>query len=805
MKNITLEMSFKPFMETDDAFITKVAKKVWTQWYMLCKKAEQLSILLFVGDGCEILDYKGNLNDSFPWGSFIGVANNPPSIGIPYRDNPVQITYGIVKKIVATFKAEGGKIFPNKKIRVGAMFDIGPEFAISDFKYKRHRELLVEDEGVFGRFVDCTANMHADNYPYAGFPEGVPEGLPFATLLGRQSEIYLKDMGFDYLWLSNGTGFSAQPWKTEGKIFSNGKFYADRIEKKRNDVIGFWKNFRKECPDIRIETRGTNFTVGIDYSTDGVCAYDLYKMNLNFMPPPNSPMAALNGNYGLELIGHLSRIAELPDEDFMFRYYIHDPWFKNSPWYDRYEGQPHDIYLPMSLSRINKNGETRAADHFDILSIDNSYGTMPDSCVVEPMPHILKSFKDAADAPAPFVWLYPVKEYTRVTDEKRLNSMFFTDWMFTDACNNAFPMSSVVSTDIFEHVDKSVFKDSVIVSVIPYKNTPWEKSIIEYVEHGGKVILVGDLSAASEELLQLLKIGFKDNVGKEEFELPVSVLSDTAYRDNYSCKLVVKEMVNTTLLNTINLEENDGTCITTEDGFLVAKGKNNVYWYRGVMTGNYIPGDALIGFPSEEERISGGALMRNAARYFGWDISLNKYNPSALSPIISLNKNNNGLCFSLCLPDTTVETAFRTPYGAPLLMGYETLYKNGKTHYNFPRAEHRECRVFIEKCDESVISCREMFPGELGPKERCRRRISITGLKNATVRYFPEKYAIGKCWALMSEPDDRYTADFSHNVELIRDGDSYVAENVTGIMVLYMPDYDGWNKDRYVKEASIFE
>jgi len=804
MKNITLEISLKPFMETNDDYIRKVTKKAWLQWRMLVKNAEQLSILLFVGDGSEILDYKGNLNDEFPWCSFIGVANSPPSIGIPYRDNPVKMTYLIVKNIVKSFKEEGAKLFPNKKIRVGAMFDIGPEFAISDFKYKRHTELLVHDEGVFGRFLDCTGIMHADDYPYAGYPNGVPEGLPFAIFFGRQSNIYLTDLGFDYLWLSNGTGFSAQPWKTEGKIFSDGQFYPEKIEEKSKEVLKFWENFRKECPDFRIETRGTNFTVGIDYSTDAVCAYDLYKRDFNFLPPPNSPMAAINGNYGLELIGHLSRIAEIPDEDFLFRYYLHDPWFKNSPWYDRYEGQPHDIYLPMSLSRINKKGQTKTANHFDILSIDNSYGTMPDNCVVESMPHILRALKEKADQPAPFVWLYPVKEYTRVKDEQKLNAMFFLDWMFTDAANNAFPMSSVISTDNFENVDKSIFRNSVIVTMVPYADTAWEKSVLDYVDGGGKLILVGGLDNASEKILNLLKIGIVENGVKEQFGLAGDWMKDTVSSGSYSNKLIVSKLENAGLLNTVNLEENDEHALVTEDGFLVGKGKDNVYWYRGVMTGPYIPGQTIMSFPPEDERVSGGALLRCAARYFGWDIRLNRPIAQLKSPIMTISRYNNGFWYSSCSPDTTVEMGLRTPFGAPLMIGYETVYKDGRTHYRFPRAEHRECRIFVESSDDSVISCREMFPGELGPKERGRRRISITGLKNATIRYFPETYAIGKCWALMSEPDDRYTADFSQSVEFVQDGDSYVAKNVTGIIVVYMPDYEDW-ETRYVKEASKFE
>jgi hypothetical protein len=340
--------------------------------------------------------------------------------------------------------------------------------------------------------------------------------------------------------------------------------------------------------------------------------------------------------------------------------------------------------------------------------------------------------------------------------------------------------------------------------VVPYKNTRWEEEVIKFIKDGGKVIIVGALDNASEKLLDLLQIGFKSNDGKNEFVLDFNCLKDKALDGIYSKKLFVNELENTYLLNTVNLAENDEDTMVTEDGYLIGKGKGNVYWYRGIMTGNYIPGNTLISFPSEGERVSGGALLRNAARYFGWDIRLEKADINSLSPIISVSRHNNGTWFSMCLPDATVGVSLRTPYGAPLFLGHEAVYKNGMASYRCSRAEHRECRIFIEQGDDSIVSCREMFPGGLDPQEKGRRRISISGLKNATIRYFPETYAIGKCWALMSEPNDRYTADYSHEVTFVQDGNSYVAKNVSGIMVVYMPDYEDWDT-RYVEQASKFD
>jgi hypothetical protein len=143
--------------------------------------------------------------------------------------------------------------------------------------------------------------------------------------------------------------------------------------------------------------RGTNNSVGIDYATDAVPLYDIYNGGFGITPPPNSPWAAINDNYGLEIMGHMTRVCELPGNDFLFRYYIHDPWWCNSPWYDRYGGQPHDIYIPMAVSRINDHGKVETAQNLNLLSIDNSFGDMPDSCANEPIPHLLKAKKDAGD------------------------------------------------------------------------------------------------------------------------------------------------------------------------------------------------------------------------------------------------------------------------------------------------------------------------------------------------------------------------------------------------------------------------
>ena len=506
-RTVNIEMSLKPFKKTDDEYIRKVCRNMFEQWRPLLKNRETVSVMLWTADGSEILDYAGNMEDEFEWSCYIGTANNPlisdeddPDRSLHerkhyYTENPPVMTYGILNKIVSTIKEEGKKAFPNAVIRVGETFDIGPEFARSDFKYNRHPEISSGSRlDKFG-FVDATALLNADSRPYAAYPDGIPQDTLFGRFLGKQANVFLKDMGFDYLWLSNGLGFSSEPWSVTGKVFDGKNFYPEKLEKTRRDVFEFWRVFREECPDFPIETRGTNNSVGIDYATDGVPLYDIYNGGFNITPPPNSPWAALNDNFGLEIMGHMTRICELPADGFMFRYYIHDPWWINSPWYDRYNGNPHDIYLPMAITRIDGDGKVQSADILNILSIDNSYGDMPDNCVNEPLPHLLKAEKDIADGIAPLVWVYPMREFTTSHTEEALYEMYYGDRYISEAINNGFPLNCVVSTDNFLKTPLDIYKKSILISPVPQTKEVADK-LSEFENAGGNVIYYGSPKAA---------------------------------------------------------------------------------------------------------------------------------------------------------------------------------------------------------------------------------------------------------------------------------------------------------------------
>jgi len=506
-KSITLEVSLKPFYDTRSEAILQVAQGIFDQWRPLVKNRETVSVMLWTADGSEILDYAGRMEDSFSWCQFMGTANQPYWDGSDmalsihqckhdYRENPPAMTYGILRQIVSALKKAGTEALPGTKIRVGETFDIGPEFAVSDFKYRRHTE-IISGGGLdsFG-FVDATATLHGDNFAYAAYPQGIPEGTDFGTFLGRQASIFLPDMGFDFLWLSNGLGFSSNPWDVTGKVFDGKRFDPEKLARTRERVFAFWKLFRRACPDIPLETRGTNNSVGIDYASDGVPLGEIYAGDFNITPPPNSPWAALNDNYGLEIMGHMTRICQLPGRDFMFRYYIHDPWWMNTPWYDRYDGSPTDIYLPMAVNRLDEQGRPQSAAIFNILSIDNTRGQMPDCCVYEPLPHILKAEKDCADEPSPLVWVYPMEEFTAAHEEAWLSEMYYGDTFMAAAINHGFPLSTVISTDNFLKQNFGCFKKSILVA--PAQPSEAVKARLEtFMAAGGKVLAYGSAAMAT--------------------------------------------------------------------------------------------------------------------------------------------------------------------------------------------------------------------------------------------------------------------------------------------------------------------
>ncbi|MDR0932370.1 MAG: hypothetical protein LBM70_05045 [Victivallales bacterium] len=506
LKNVTLELSAKAFQDNSETAMYSVCRKMFTQYRRLTDQADRISIMLWIADGSEILSYSGDLKQTFEWAYHIGCANPIPTenpsnrklrdthcFPAKYRDNIELRSYSWLKRLIEIIR-ETGKEITNSPIRIGAIFDNGPEFAVSDFKFKTHREIAQGHTLYANSFVTCNSVLHADANRYAGFPGGILEGTTLGTFLGVQYKAFARDLNYDYIWLSNGMGFGTETWKTTGVLYDGIEFKQEKAEEAAEELLRFWRDFRTAAPDAVIETRGSNFSAGIEIASDGAPLKEIYR-DFNIAPPVNSPWAALNYNSGLELSAWMSHVAELPGDYFPYRFYIHDPWFLNSPWLDRYGRSPWDIYQPLSIARIDQNGQIQTPNSVALLTVDDSYGNLPDQVPDEVIPHLLCALREMPDQTAPLLWLYPFDEYNQ---RRNLKQTFNEDLFLGEALQQGLPLNTVVSTTNFR---KTHCRAEIIIAPV----TAVESCMDELIKRDGKLLIYGSPENASKQLSDLLK------------------------------------------------------------------------------------------------------------------------------------------------------------------------------------------------------------------------------------------------------------------------------------------------------------
>lgn len=224
--------------------------------------------------------------------------------------------------------------------------------------------------------------------------------------------------------------------------------------------------------------------------------------------PVNSPMAAIDFNTGLAIASWMSHIAELPGRDYAFRYYIHDPWFLNSPWLDRYGRNPWDLYPVMTVSRMNGAGEVEPPSRLALLTCDDSYGGMPEQVPDEVIPHVIEAFSSTPDRSGPLLWVYPFAEYSRMRDLPRT---FNEDMFIAAAIQDGLPLNTVISTGNFRRVAaKHPEKLTGTIPVVPV-TALLEEDIAEllfsFAGRGNFILVYGSGAGIPERLAE--RIGFR--------------------------------------------------------------------------------------------------------------------------------------------------------------------------------------------------------------------------------------------------------------------------------------------------------
>ena len=818
LQDVQLELSLKPFRSAREEDIASLAKEVTRMWQSLLRHADQLSILLWTGDGTEMLEYDRDMNRHFPWGMWIGRGSNPHHVPEekdprhesldgypkPFTPHPNAYSYADLQRIVKVLKATAEKE-TGLKVRIGTILEPGGEFLRSEWKYDRHPEVLFCGEAIMGSNIDCVATLHKDEIAYAGVPAGIPEGTAWGTFFGRQAKLFMEDMGFEFLWMSNGYGMARSPYAYGwcGQFFDGKTFLPSGNQEVRGQILDFWKKFREECPDTPVRLRGTDFPIGMDLVNHAVPYRELLNESLGAVQPPNTPWPALTSNFGIALAGSMGRMS-VACGSLPFRHYTSDPWWANSAWINAFNRSPHDIYLNLALAALQPDGSVKTADRVDFLTLDTSWGELPEWIPDEVIPHIKLGFSQAPDQAGPFVWIYPFDEYEAMTyaGEWQMAQVFSGDLFFQEALNNFLPVNTVVSSKTFvdhHEAGSKEYRDRILIAPVPPAGSPFEKALIGVVRAGGKLMLYGSLTHAGSELLELLALKNEAPVeGKFQIQglqpldtQPAGADADKICHQPAICgggltEVQAAETANETL-HTVLAQGENATRVLAKVRRMGAGSHGILAWVRGTSSvdlGMEVDGgtlnlramktiDSARYFRSEK-------LLRFLLPYFGYEVALDREHPREFARHLAVSRHRNGFQFRLFSEERGMKARLRFPIGAPVLNGETLSLKDGAACYNFHRFLSAECRVFVHSNDGDYLECN--ITQSLN--QRFKYRINLTGLKNATVCFFPPDADFSKASVLLN-PDLRLlTIGEPFDSRIVQDGYGTYMEisNVTGIL-----------------------
>jgi len=673
-------------------------------------------------------------------------------------------------------------------VEVGETFDPGPEFAYSEFKYERHPEISPGKIMGKNQWVHCASRLHAESKAYAAYPDGIPEGTHIGEFLGRQFMAMKKQLGFDYIWLSNGFGFALDAWNWTGELFNGERFDFSNAERIRDNIAEFWRYFTAETGDTVIETRGTNLSTGMDIASHG-CPIDLI-YSQNIISPPNSPWAAMDLRFGLEFSGYMSHIAEIPEKGFAFRFYSHDPWWMNSPWFDRYDRSPHDIYLPLCIARLDDKLSVTHPYSTDFLTADDSFGRVPAKGANEMTPHMLSAFEDYPDEAGLVTWVYPFDTYCKMgLRDGNMDRIIMDDWFIESAIDQGFPINTVISDKNFILCDKKGLTDTLLVTPVPEAGSELENAIFDALSKGARFILYGSCAFASDRIKKAVGVKLASNGLEGSLDIDCSLPLDRYETGKRSSKLEHIPLVS----NGGVLEEEDGSakvvCKVSAGGQTRAYATFNEKLGKGLawIRGSFPHKPTKASLPTlrkMSESFIPSVLMRSAMSLFGFPLTYSCYNVDDKVPVLMLSKCRGAYYFNMYSKDSTIKFDMSTPFGAPAPDGCEFMVENSVGTYNTARWMHNDCRTFIKQDAKSkVLVKRDNIAAYVDIDER----LDVTGVVNADVTFRASKGAkvrmkiypadIG-VWEV--QPFKGPYLELEHDEE----NDTYTARNVTGKLVI---------------------
>ncbi|NRA39190.1 MAG: hypothetical protein HRU15_13680 [Planctomycetes bacterium] len=787
MKSVTLECSLKPFFDVTDKGIDETCLRLLETWRRLIEQADCVHILLWVGEGNEIYEWRGNYDDELIWAQSIGFCNYHHGLDMydmdnrhysinvaqPYHDNPPIICFSHLKRIIEKLK-EFGQAHYGKTVRIGATIDPGPEFAESRFKVDLHPEVLTPDQRIkqpkMMHFMTHQASLHADDTQYAAYPKGFAEGLSFGTFLGAQFREAVNDLGYDYIWFSNGFAYSHFTWGFRGEVFAGEGFSSAVAKQELAKLEKFWTDFTTAYPSADIEVRGTNFSVGMDIATDGASHDAVVKLGGITAPPCNPPWGSRA--LGLEMCSFLSRIAKPSTEDILFRFYLNDPWFECNAWYDAYNREPFDVYAPMSAARVNTDASLSTPNRLAILTVDTQHGELVQDEANDIIPHFNRAFQEQTDEAGPIIWVYPHDEYHSDLHgaADKLHKPFFQDWFMVQAMNAGAPINTVMSTDVFSELQgKDALPDAVFIMPVPDRSWPVNSAVLAAIDDGRDMFFYGSMKDADPQLHKKLGLTLDEeldgaftvenrlslDIFKQETRKPTSqdAFAESVGMDNntdlHECAAEDRRLLHRASICDGGLQVS--SCRASDIRISVQQGdQQRVYalshladsgsriaWIRGTLHFDPLINNLEPLYDQPWMHVISDDWCRRMFAEFSWDIQQERLDQAQKPAYIFIKRHKGAFVFTGHKPNTTTGMWFKTPHGAPIFPNNETEIRGNYAGERFGKTIYNEVRAFVSMADGVVTYT------ELPIPKGYERHMCIGNLQQSDVKLFihPDKLA----------------------------------------------------------------
>jgi hypothetical protein len=288
---------------------------------------------------------------------------------------------------------------------------------------------------------------------------------------------------------------------------------------------------------------------------------------------------------------------------------------------------------------------------------------------------------------------------------------------------------------------------------VPDANSAVRKAILDHVRAGGQAMFYGPVREDDQELRALL--GLKKNApleGDLELDLALensgivhgkclptqlhhaSVFSGGALVDTFETGSACTE-----LATAVRGSERRALAVSVD------LGNGKLVWLRGGVTCNEKRVRGPLPAPLDPAKVfQTESLARIAAAKLGIDLGYEREEISDRVPLATIARSRNAFVFAGYNP-FGAQLNLRMPLGAPLFVSHRVHVENGRTLFTPQVGWLGECRLFVEQTERSRIFVRESCSVMTG----IRRRLKISGLKNAVVRFFADmEYEDSLCFLL---------------------------------------------------------